>query len=134
MTLANAYAEALFSLVKDSGRSSKKLVAQFLSLLENRGHLRLLRSIIREIYRIEERYTRRNTVSVLSDKLLSTKEMSKIKKDNKEFFAEATVEAETDKHLIGGVLLKSYNKRLDATYRCTLLNLYEHFRSKNHAQ
>ena len=125
--LARHYAQALLAAI--SGRTklqTKKLLKNFIALIDSRGHRGILRGVARELGRLHEREERREVVTISSVKKINRPEQMRLKRKHPELFTKnSRIIPMVDTNLVGGTILKSYDRRLDLSYRRALLELYK---------
>ena len=122
------YAEALF--LASQGKSDEdveRVVANTITLLKEKRHIRLLPTIVRELEKIQARYAGANKVFVRVAR----------ESDVELFREQITCDVDTlnatslqqeiisDTTLIGGYELRAKGARIDRTYKRSLLTLYD---------
>lgn len=123
---AEAYAQALWQLI-ERGMALKPAVAGLLEALETHGRTALLPKIARAISRIAMREARRTDV-VLS--VARTKDLKAAERAAKKILSEIGVgtrdiKTAVDEDLIGGWRLEGRERLVDASYKKSLLTIYE---------
>lgn len=130
MTLAQKYAADLFrGTAAAAPGKQKSVVDDFFVLLARRGHRGLLRRIFKEygLLLVKERRRSRIVLSVhTADGRL--KDAGDIMRALESIGEEkAPVETLIDPGLVGGFVLEGKGKRIDGSYRRSLLELYDRF-------
>jgi len=119
------YAQALWQMV-EKGMKPKEVVMKLRESLENRGRVILMPKIARAFARIAEREHRKRavTLSVAHEKD-ALKAEREVKKVLEELGASAEdIEVHVDDSLIGGWRLEGREWLLDASYKKSLLSIY----------
>lgn len=126
---ASHYAQALQELTNSKNVDERKLVEQFVETVRANGHAHLLSKIFKSFQKIREREERRQTITVTGAKALSQEEVVKLLK--KELFKHALspshkkVARKTDETLVGGVMIRAGDVRVDASHKRGLLDFYQ---------
>lgn len=123
--LKDTYSEAVLALHKE-GASFDKLLTKLDLVLEKRGHQKLRAQILRAIKATLEN-TKRNAPTLILGK---SKDEASFKTDIEKAVAMLdiktdNIQTEIQDGLIGGFILETRSKRIDASYRTKLLGLYE---------
>jgi len=124
---ARQYAEAIHLASQDKDEAGIEAVALNLhTLLEKRGHLRLLPTIVHELEKIHAQRKDPNTVEVhvardedvaaLRDKIEVDKQALEATEHNQSVFIDET--------LVGGYEVRANGTRIDRTHKHALLTLY----------
>jgi F0F1-type ATP synthase delta subunit len=124
---ARQYAEAIFLATRNANDAEIDLVAERVStLLQKKGHTALLPAILRELEKIEQKR------GVLDEVLVRVSKESdvavfqnKINADVQQLQAtQLPIRVVVDDTLVGGYEVRAHGKRLDRTYKRSLLTLY----------
>ena len=123
--MENAYAQALWQMV-EKGMKPKEAVAKIREALEKRGRLSILPKVGRAFARIAARESAKRAI-VLS--VAKEKDAADAKREMKDIFREMGVEAgdvevRLDETLIGGWRLEGRERLHDASYKKSLLSIY----------
>ena len=127
---ASYYARALHSALKEHPEMEEKLLKQFAETVKANGHTYLLPKIVRSFGKLREKEEKGNTIQDTSAVSLSEQQTQELLK--KEPFKHALstshkkVIRTVDSSLVGGVIVKTGNERIDASYKRALLDLYQH--------
>lgn len=126
---ASSYAQALHELAVADKQDDGKLVKQFVATVEGNGHAHLLSKIVRSLERIEKREEKKSTIEVSSATALSPEKVAQLLK--REPFKHALsashkkVVRKVDATLVGGAVVRTGSQKIDASYKRTLIELYQ---------
>ncbi|HEY4517809.1 MAG TPA: F0F1 ATP synthase subunit delta [Candidatus Paceibacterota bacterium] len=130
---AQEYAQALIAATE--GKSEKEgtiLLERFFEVLKNRGHFKLLPSILRAYTLLISKEERDATLTLRVNKSLQASERKKI---IGEFVAtpaeDILVQERVDDTLASGFVLETKNKRIDRSAKRALLSLYQNIVSES---
>src|SRR3989344_3566837 len=126
---ATHYAQAFHDLALYGKIGEETLVKQFIATVRANGHAHLLQQIVRSLERILSREEKQNTIEVSSATALSEGEVSAFLKQEPFKYALSSghkkVVRKTDETLIGGTFLRTSTKKIDASHKHALLDLYQ---------
>jgi len=131
---AQQYAEALFQATRTKNDAELDRIAiQFRSLLEARGHLALLPAVVRELEKLFTQRTNAAEVVIRVAKHSDAETLSDtIKADIQTLDAtHLPTHVLVDETLIGGHEVRAQGKRIDRTYKRSLLTLYTNLITNN---
>src|SRR3989344_5837942 len=120
-----SYAQAIWQMI-EKGMKPKEAVAKIREALEKRGRLSILPKVGRAFARIAARESAKRAI-VLS--VAKEKDAADAKREMKDIFREMGVEAgdvevRLDETLIGGWRLEGRERLHDASYKKSLLSIY----------
>lgn len=122
--LARLYAQALLGALE--GKKSETAFSNFTKLLKEKGHLKLLPSIKRELERLFKERERKEKVTLFVGEKVSSKEKETILKQFEGVAGKiTTLEECLDESLIGGAKIKGRGFRIDGSYKNKLTTLYQ---------
>jgi F-type H+-transporting ATPase subunit delta len=126
---ASTYAQAFHELAATEKIEGEKLVKQFVATVLGNGHAHLLPKIVRVLDRIEKRTEDQATIEVTSATALSPEKVAQLLK--REPFKHALSAAhkkvvrKVDATLIGGAVVRTGAQKIDASYKSSLITLYQ---------
>ncbi len=126
MAMETLYAQTLWKMIED-GVKPKEAVAKLHEYLEKRGRANLLPKIAHAFARIASRESARKTM-VLS--VARQKDVSRAEREAKDILEELgasakDVEVHVDDSLIGGWRLEGRERLVDASFKKSLLSIYD---------
>lgn len=124
---ADTYATALFRALSGAEpHAQDQMLERFIGMVRSRRHERLLPAIVRSFERKTERAQQKQFVHVTFADTTDTHKMDEsIQKDLQALGVHGVPHITTqDQTLIGGYVINAHGKRLDASYKNTLLQMY----------
>jgi F-type H+-transporting ATPase subunit delta len=124
------YARALESLYKDDPSKENEVVERLLAVMHENGHDHLLKKVLRSFQKLHERDRKKSTIEIVSATPIAEGEVVKLLK--KEPFSKILstkhrhVTRSVDDSIVGGVVVKTGSERVDASFKRSLIDLYEH--------
>ncbi len=128
MTKARMYAEAVYSATQGKNtKESAGVVERLSALLKERGHIRLLPAIVREVAKlVRVRAEERGVVLTVAKKEDAVHYKEAIQRDVKHFDVETIpLSTSIDQTLSGGYMLSVRGLRIDRTHKRILREMYE---------
>ncbi len=125
MTMENAYAKALSQMV-ENGATPKHAVSKLRDYLATRGRVNLLPRIARSLIRIAARERAKNALVLsVAREIDAPSAEENVKPLLKELGADAKdLEVRVDDSLIGGWRLEGRERLVDASFKKSLLSIY----------
>ncbi len=127
---ASYYSRALHAALKEHPEMEEKLQKQFMETVSANGHSYLLPKIVRSFEKLQEKDEKAGTIVVTSATEITTEHTQELLKKEPWKHALSTshkkVIRTVDHSLVGGVVVKTGNTRIDGSYKRALLDLYQH--------
>lgn len=118
---AQSYGKVLYELTKDAtAKEMDKIVAQYILFLTRGQMLSKIKYIIKEFVDYAKEKNGISQLKIISARTLSRLEIESIAKH---FGKKTETSADTDKSIMGGVIIKNKNKILDASLKTQLKKL-----------
>ncbi len=122
MNLPQFYARSVFSAIQN-GIAPKAALDRLRKILERRGHSRLLESTLLALRTLSEKEEKKREVHVITAEGRAVKkELNAHKEDLPE---NPVLLMKESPAIIGGYIIQSATKRIDASHRTVLAKLYE---------
>lgn len=131
---AHEYAEALYEVsLNKSDEEVTAVLTRFQTLLEERGHTNLLKTILRELEKIERRRsTSTETLVRVAKEEDATRFSENITRDIHTLGGEdVRTRIVIDETLIGGYEVRAKGQRIDRSHKRSLLTLYNNLITNN---
>ena len=125
MSLAKAYAHALYDLQKGVSLSSDAAVSKLIKVLKNKGHIKLLPSIVSEYENILNTGRDKNTMSISCARESDFQKYEDQIKEHLGYIKAEFTEELLDETLVGGYVLQRGETVVDGSYKKKLLLLYQ---------
>lgn len=124
--MSDTYATAAYLALED-GMMLPDVLKRLVEVLEKRGHSKLYGGILRELEKkiagAEEAKTTVRLADTDDEKVLKAEIAAALT----EIGGEQVYELETDESLVGGFVLETKDRMVDASYKRSLLSLYRKF-------
>lgn len=131
---ASHYAQALYDLSRDHVMSEEELCRKFFETLVQNGHAHTLPKILKSYERIAKKEARKSTIEVTGATSMSEESVALTLKQapfkNLLTSTHKKVIRKTDDTLIGGVVVRTNTRVVDASDKRMLLNLYQSITSQ----
>lgn len=126
---ASHYAKALYELTASKQLDEGKLVSHFVDTIRANGDAHQLPRIMRAYEKLMAKTEKQKTIEVVSAKELSESDVAKLLKTDsfKKLLSpeHKKVSRRVDETLVGGAIVSVSGTRVDASYKRTLLDLYQ---------
>ena len=120
--LAQHYAQALYLSVRGKEEKWEEYVKNLVLILKQRGHSKLLPSILKEYKKLLEQ---KEDISIITvSRLADKKALEEAQKVSKMHFHDMESEVSVNENIIGGFQVLSSTKMVDASYKTALRELY----------
>jgi len=121
------YAKALIELVEKKPKEEERILKDFIALLKQRGHIKLLPKILKSIEKLSEKQEADSVELILAKEKDKEKHLKKAQNYKEHFKILGDVKTKVDDTIIGGFIIKTKQTIVDGSYKKYLMELYNKF-------
>jgi len=122
--MKDQYTQAVLEVLH-SGGEPKKVLQGLKETLAKRGHGKLEGAVLRSVYRkLQSQKSSKEAVVIVAKDEHLQKQKQAIQNALKSLSSSADYDVDIDESIIGGVIVRTKNQIVDASYKTKLVNLY----------